>query len=299
MHMDKSAMVRMFSFDRVIRRFIPSLSKLTFNPFFKMVVNASDWPAKLIFPGFRKLPPNHLRIRVGVGNKLFNNQLKYLVDPNSFWIEQFAFQRICLNSTIIDIGSGCGRSAHVLRDYSSCMGSFSGTYIGVDIDAEMIAWCNAHFDSPRFRFLLSSDGSASYNRSAKSGSPYHIQEPDQIADLVFSLSLFTHLLEPEARNYMNESYRLLRPGGSIHHSVFCLDYPPPTYGTRHTFKHRIGNAHVESMAQPEAAVAYDEAFLLTLAKDAGFVDAKIHHRVGDWQPCIIARKPIDESASKS
>ena len=280
-----------FSFARLIRKVFPSTSKLTFNPLFKLLVNASDLPLKIVFPRFRTLPPNHLRIRVGVANELFNNQLKYLIEPASFWIEMFAEGWINLNSTIIDIGSGCGRTAHVLRDYWSVTSKFTGSYIGVDIDEEMIAWCSANFDSPRFRFLMSTDGSKSYHKKAESDNPYRIPVPDDDADLVFSLSLFTHLLETEARNYLKESFRLLRPGGSIHHSVFCLDYPPPTFGSRHTFSHQIGNAHVESLAQPEAAVAYTEAYLLALANDVGFVDARIAHVPEAWHPHLIAVKP--------
>jgi SAM-dependent methyltransferase len=291
---------RSFSFERLIRKLFPSTSKLTFNPLFKFLVDASDLPGKLVFPGFRKLPPNHLRIRVGVGNEVFNNQLRYLVEPNNFWIELLAAKRIDLNSTIIDIGSGCGRTAHILRDYSSISDRFNGSYVGIDIDAEMIAWCNSHFDSRRFRFLLSTDGSKSYNRAGLDDEPYRIPEPDGIAHLVFSNSLFTHLLEPQARNYIKESFRLLRPGGSIHHSVFCIDYPPPAVGSRYTFSHRIGNAIVESLAQPEAAVAYTEAFLLSLVSEAGFVDAKIVHEPGTWQPRLVAWKPsIDMPANNT
>jgi SAM-dependent methyltransferase len=234
-----------------------------------------------------------MRIRVGVGNRLFNNQLRYLVAPVNHWIEAFSAHKIDLNSTIVDIGSGCGRTAHFLRDYSSGTSRFTGTYIGIDIDEEMIAWCRANFDAPRFRFLLSSDGSHSYNRKAENNHSYRIPEPDQIADMVFSGSLFTHLLEPELHNYLNESFRILRPGGFIRHSVFCLDYPPPTLGSRHTFSHLIGNAHVESLAQPEAAVAYTADMLLSLVKAVGFVDAEITHVPGGWQPLILARKPSD------
>jgi SAM-dependent methyltransferase len=260
---------------------------------FKFLVNATDLPGKLVFPGFRKLPPNHMRIRVGVGNQLFNNQLKYLCEPVNFWLAAFDHRMIDMNSTIVDIGSGCGRTAHFLRDYTNTSEKFTGTYIGVDIDEEMLAWCSANFDAPRFRFRLSTDGSASYNKNADGKKPYRIEEPDGIANFVFSLSLFTHLLEAEVRNYLEESFRLLRPGGFALHAVFCLDYPPPTLGSRHTFSHRMGNAYVESLAQPEAAVAYTEEMLLSLAAEVGFVEAKINHSPGGWQPRLVVKKPGD------
>jgi hypothetical protein len=90
---------------------------------------------------------------------------------------------------------------------------------------------------------------------------------------------------------MRESFRLLRPGGFIEHSVFCTDYAASTVGTRYTFAHKIGNANVESPARPEAAVAYKEDFLLSLAAEVGFIEAKVNHQPGCLQPVLIARKP--------
>ena len=58
------------SIDRALRKLFPSTSKLTFNPLFRAVMNASDFVPRLIYPEFRTLPPNHLRIRVGVGNRI-------------------------------------------------------------------------------------------------------------------------------------------------------------------------------------------------------------------------------------
>jgi SAM-dependent methyltransferase len=278
-------------FDRLLRRFFPSISKPTFNPVFKFIVNLSDVPLKLVFPDFRALPPNHMRLRVGSGNRFFNNQVYFLTTAVNSWIEVFASGAIRMDSTIVDIGCGCGRSAHILRSYSSNSGAFTGTYIGVDIDEEMLDWCRAHYDPAHFRFHLSTDASKSYNRESIQQGPYHIPEPDETADLVRSSSLFTHLLEEQALNYLRESFRLLRSGGTISHSVFCMDYPPPTFGTRHTFSHRVGNAYVESLAQPEAAVAYSEEFLISLAHSVGFVDAKVRHRLGAWQASLVARKP--------
>ncbi len=83
-----------------------------------------------------------------------------------------------------------------------------------------------------------------------------------------SNSLLTHVLEGELENYIQESYRLLKPGGAIMHSHFNLDYPPATYGTRHTFQHALGNSRVELLEQPEAAVAYRTDYLFKVARTA-------------------------------
>ncbi|MFL9828764.1 class I SAM-dependent methyltransferase [Rhodoplanes sp. SY1] len=278
------------SFDKLIRRLVPSLSKLTYNKGIKLALDFPDSMLKLAFPEFRKLPPNHMRVRVGVGNRLYNNHLMYLNDAVFFWMDALQSGWIKMDSTILDIGSGCGRSAHVIRDFSSNLGRFCGKYIGVDIDKEMIQWCEANFDSARFRFHLSTNKSSSYQSADKSDDLYVIPEPESSVDFVFSKSLFTHLLERDLENYMRESYRLLRSGGYMNHSVFCLDHPPPTFGTRHTFSHQLDNAHVESLAQPEAAVAYSENYLLRLCEEVGFCGAKIFHEPRFWQPYLVAYK---------
>ena len=119
-----------------------------------------------------------------------------------------------------------------------------------------------------------------------------VPEPDGTFDLVVSNSLLTHVLEAELENYIRESYRLLGAGGAIMHSHFNLDYPPATYGTRHTFQHAIGNARVESMEQPEAAVAYRTDYLFGVAREVGFKDCEIVHMPGgaQHQPILLCKK---------
>ncbi len=280
------------SFDRAIRKIFPSTSKLTFNPLFKAAVNAFDLFPKLVFPEFRNLPPNHLRVRIGVGNRILNNQVHFLTHARDFWMFVFTEKLADRTSSIVDIGSGCGRWAHWLRDYNFRGRTFTGRYIGVDIDAEAIAWCEKHYDAERFRFHHSSHASVSYNQAGDATSHYTVPEPDGTVDLVVSNSLLTHVLEAEVVNYLTESYRLLKSGGAIMHSHFNLDFPPATYGTRHTFQHTIGNARVESMDQPEAAVAYRTEYLFKVCREIGFKGCEIVHMPGgaQHQPILLCKK---------
>ncbi len=153
------------SLDRLLRKLFPSTSKLTFNPLFRAAVNASDVVPRLIFPEFRALPPNHLRIRVGVGNRIFNNQTHFLVHARDFWMFALSEGIVNLRSNILDIGVGCGRWAHWMRDCNFRGRRFSGAYVGVDIDGEAIAWCQKNYDAERFRFHHSSHASVSYNQN--------------------------------------------------------------------------------------------------------------------------------------
>jgi SAM-dependent methyltransferase len=279
------------SFDRAIRKLFPSTSKLTFNPVFRVAVDAFDVIPRLIFPEFRALPPNHLRIRIGVGNRLFNNQSDFLVHARDFWMFVFGEGIATMRADILDIGVGCGRWAHWLRDYNFRGRRFAGSYVGVDIDEEAIAWCRKNYDD-RFRFYLSSDTSVSYNHTGAAQPAYRIPLADNTFDLVFSNSLLTHLLEAELENYLRESHRLLKPGGAMMHSHFNIEHPPATYGTRHTFSHRLGNALIESEAQPEAAVAYHTDFLFDLCRRIGFSSSEIVHMPGgaQHQPILLCRK---------
>ncbi|MCH9052459.1 MAG: class I SAM-dependent methyltransferase [Proteobacteria bacterium] len=282
--------VKMISFDRVVRKIFPSVSRLSYNWLFKLIVNQFDLLPRLIFKELRQIPPNHLRIRVGVGNRLFTNQISYYAGARNFWLATALEGFWDLDSTILDIGCGCGRNAQYLRDFRHQTQRFRGRYIGIDIEEEMLNWCRKTMDAERFTFMKSPHSSKSYNVTSGNDENYKIDLPDQSVDFVYSTSLFTHLLDKQLINYIEESFRVLKPGRAMYMSVFSLDCPPPTYGSRHTFSHSVGNARVESLRQPEAAVAYNEDFLVKTSKNVGFTQASVIQSPGDGQIFLLCYK---------
>ncbi len=280
------------SLDRTIRRIVPSLAKLTYNPFLKRLVDLFDVVPRLIFKELRDIPPNHLRIRVGVESRIFANHLRYLLEAETFWLYAFHSHLCGPDSVIVDIGCGCGRYAHHLRDYVFKKQKFSGKYIGIDIDREMLDWCREHFDRERFEFHESTHASKVYGAREESEASYYVLPVgDETVDLVFSTSLFTHCLENEVLNYCREAFRVLKPGCCMAMYCFFLDYPPPTLGGRHSFSFSIGNARVESISVPEAAVAYESKFLFELARKVGFTSTElVREEPEDWQPMLLCRK---------
>lgn len=286
-HMDN---IKTISFDRVTRKIFPSVSKLTYNWLFKLIVNQFDILPRLFFRELRQIPPNHLRIRVGVGNRLFTNHISYYAGARNLWLATALEGLWDLDSTILDIGCGCGHNAQYLRDFQHQIQRFRGRYIGIDIDEEMLNWCRETFDAERFTFMKSTHSSKSYNVTSGIDEYYKIDLSDQSVDFVYSTSLFTHLLEKQLINYAEESFRVLKPGRAMYMSVFSLDNPPPSYGWRHTFSHSIGNARVESLRQPEAAVAYNEDFLVKISKKVGFTQASVIQSPGAGQIFLLCYK---------
>jgi SAM-dependent methyltransferase len=277
--------------EKAIRRMIPATSRLTYNPIFKVIVDSFDLLPKLMYKEVSKIPPNHLRIRIGVANRIFANHAFHLHGGRDFWIHAFHAGLCRLDSTIVDIGCGCGRFAQHLRDYQFMSERFTGKYVGIDIDEEMLNWCRKNFDSERFSFYRSNHDSKAYKAVEKPDAQYVLPLADGSADFVFSTSLFTHLLEKELVNYMRESYRVLKEDCFMAMFCFSMDHPPPTFGDRHTFRFRIGSAYVESMSVPEAAVAYEEKFLFEAARAAGFRTAEmVFGGHESWQHTLLCRK---------
>jgi SAM-dependent methyltransferase len=277
-----------------IRRIVPSAARLTYNPVFKAVVDLFDLVPRYLYREFSNIPPNHLRIRVGaapgLAKGILANQAYYLTVARDFWMHAFHAELCRLDSTIVDIGCGCGRYAYYLRDYKFKSEKFSGKYIGIDVDSEMLNWCREHFDSERFQFFQSTHASKVYLNSERGKDGYALPLGDGVADLVFSTSLFTHLLEKQLIEYCRESYRVLKPGKHMAMHCFCLDHPPPTFGDRHTFSHKIDNAFVESIALPEAAVAYTKEFLFRIAEETGFQRTEMLTDQDDLQPLLLCQK---------
>jgi len=261
--------------DRFLRWFVPSAPRLSYSPTFRIFGNALSSALALPFPEFRRLPPNHLRVRVGVGNRIVNNQAFFLNFGAFFWNDLFANGYANAHSDIVDIGCGCGRLAMPLRqDF------FKGTYLGIDIDAEMIEYCRTHFPPDRFSFKLAPRGNSVFGaRHGVTGKAETFAvAPPESKDFVLACGLFTNVLEEELKFYMRESFKVLRSGGKVAMSFFCYDYVDK--GGRWTFAHQVGAAHVENPKFPEAALAYTAAFLTDVARQSGFRDISVRPSPG-------------------
>ena len=115
---------------------------------------------------------------------------------------------------VVDLGCGSGRLASVLHSTEEI------SYVGIDIIKKLLDY--AKTKAPRYEFILHRDLS--------------IPQPDASADIVSAFSLFTHLLHAETYIYLEESKRVLKPGGRIVFSF--LEFSEPAHWTvfAHTYE---------------------------------------------------------------
>jgi SAM-dependent methyltransferase len=274
--------------DRIFRKIVPSIAKASYNPVVKLGTNVVAGLLSRPFAELRELPPNHLRLRTGAGNRIVNDHVGFILKSYRCWLT-FLSRNYCLfSSDVVELGCGCGGVALALSEPW-----FKGTYVGIDIDEEMIEYCRANFPRKRFEFIISPHKSITYTDNNKqqnvtkiSTTSLNIGEPES-KDFVFSLSLYSHLLESEVIDYMQETYRILRPGGVMYMTFFCIERIER--GQRWTFSHRRGNAYIESARYPEAAVAYHQDFMTELAAKCGFRDITVGPQ-GGAQTELVAHK---------
>ncbi len=96
--------------------------------------------------------------------------------------------------TMLDFGCGCGRIARHVAPQTTAAG---GELIGLDINPKLVRWCAANLPG---RYQVS-----------------RLQPPTPLdagsVDILYAVSVFTHLPQSSMETWLAEFSRLLRPGG--------------------------------------------------------------------------------------
>lgn len=232
-------------------------------------------------------------MRIGVGNFILCNHAAFLAQASELVEELSSRHYIAPDSHVLEIGCGCGRNAMALASFLGPEGS----YVGQDVDAEMIAWCAKHLANDRFRFEHVNQFSRVYNPKGIVLADYRFPASDGRISCIFAVSVFSHLLYRDARNYLRESSRVLMRGGHLHTTWFFMDYIRPRLGERWTFGHRDDRCYLENRLYPEAAVAYDLDVVKSLLAEHHLELQEIYHEERHQQT-IVARKRAPGSPGK-
>jgi SAM-dependent methyltransferase len=119
-------------------------------------------------------------------------------------------------ANVLDIGCGTGLFATACESYLGDHGS----YFGVDIAPQAVAFCKSRFVRPNFAFA----------QSAPTEVPVH----GRTFDFISLFSVFTHTYADETALLLEEAKRLLSPGGQIIADIFTSSLVERQAGNRLT-----------------------------------------------------------------
>ena len=200
---------------------------------------------------------------------------------------------------VLDVGCGVGRLAVPLTRHVT-----TGRYEGFDLHRWGIRWCQREITArhPNFGFTLVDLRNDHYNPDgAVDPERFAFPYADGAFDLVFASSLFTHLSPGVCARYLRESARVLAPGGRLLASFFLLNDANRPGSNRPESALRFpasdGISSASNPKDPEAAIAFEQAWLESALADAGLVLDAVHP--GTWpgrpdgrsfQDFLLARK---------
>lgn len=142
------------------------------------------------------------------------------------------------NDSILDIGSGIGRTAISLSTYLNK----EGRYDGFDVVKKGVDWCKKTIgkDFSNFHFKYIPLFNDLYNTSTSKADNFIFPYQDKSFDKVFSFSVFTHMQINEIQNYFKEINRVLKPNGIAFSTFFLYDDNSEAHiSTSNTFKFTI------------------------------------------------------------
>jgi ubiquinone/menaquinone biosynthesis C-methylase UbiE len=139
-----------------------------------------------------KLPPDYLMYESFQMNynKYYNGGLKM-----AHWLISYIEKHIELkNRSILDWGCGPGR---IVRHMPALIGNNCQVY-GTDYNSKSIDWCSKNLPQIKFN---------------KNELTAHLPYKSDSMDVIYGISIFTHLSEQMHFDWFNELHRVLKPNG--------------------------------------------------------------------------------------
>ena len=197
---------------------------------------------------------------------------------------------------VLDVGCGQGRMARPLVGFFN-----NGRYTGFDIVKDGIDWCHKHYaDVPNFTFIHADVFNERYNAAGSTAASNYVFPFDKDRfDRTFLTSVFTHMFKDDVENYLSEIARTLKPGGTSLITWFLTN--EGSINSEHPkmdFRFDVDDVSKTTLKQnPEAAIAFDEAYVRRLYQSCGLEIVDIEYGVWarpdssyQFQDMIIARK---------
>lgn len=256
------------------------------------------FPADLVkmFQGSKnEIIPNKGDIFIGSGDFVLQgeNQLKLLKE----------YAKIQENGTILDVGSGIGRTAVALKKYLSK----DGVYDGFDVVEKGVVWCQKNISNvhPNFTFKYIPLNNDLYYITENKADKFTFPYQSNFYDTVFLFSVFTHMQPLEVQNYLNEISRVLKPGGKCLATFFYYNSENEAFISANNGEfifpflkegYRLMNEKV-----PSANIAFEENNLKKMIQISGLEIAqqidgewkgtKSDGKLRDFQDVFLLEKP--------
>ena len=166
-------------------------------------------PQELLTNNREICPPKGL-IYTGSGDFL-----KQDIEWKLFYIQNGLEQ----NHSFLDIGSGIGRIALGLKDF------LKGDYHGFEAMQVGVDWCQKNITPkyPNFYFEYVPIYNDLYNNNGINASEYEFGYISNKFDFAVSISVFTHMIDKELENYLNQCNKVLKSKGILVATFFITN----------------------------------------------------------------------------
>jgi ubiquinone/menaquinone biosynthesis C-methylase UbiE len=209
------------------------------------------------------LPPFSLRTRTGSPIRMLGGG-KWTKMGEQMLQEVKDFCGLLPTHHVTEIGCSCGIVAIPLKSFLT-----TGTYTGLDIIPESITWCQTHLGNEQFRFIDLNVRHDLYNPAGK-GDSDHIQLPvdDNTMDVVFLVSVFTHMMPQTVQHYLQEISRILKPQGRCLATMLTKDRYVPGRAVFNLQYQKDDDCLCWDEENPTFAVALSSASIGAMAEHA-------------------------------
>lgn len=211
-----------------------------------------------VFAGLTELPKYSIRVRSnGVNGQFGGRNFRQFGHLVSDLLTKHA--NLGPSSRVLEIGCGCGRNAIALAPAIK-----TGQYFGVDIEPLSLLACtdNKFFADKNFSFQILNIQNDEYNKDgAHSASQFKFDFQDNSFDVIFLISVFTHMTTKDVKNYIAEISRMLKPGGTCMFSSILVDHGTTYRSISFPFKSEDHYFYDQNM--PEICIGYKLDFFIS------------------------------------
>jgi SAM-dependent methyltransferase len=237
--------------------------------------------------GLHETPPRTLRLSISPAWFDFKRTGR---DQLEFFTELAGLRP---SDRFLDIACGIGRLAIPLTHFLDDKGSSEG----FDVYDRSIEWCRKNISSrhENFRFTVADVKTEVSPTATRTADDYVFPYEDGSFDFAYAGSIFTHLLPEGSTNYLEQTRRVLRPGGRLvaTWNVFNKELggliPEAAGNPDKYWPHDFGDYRLWDKENPELNVGYDVSYVRRLYADAGLEIVEPFRPDASYSPARIPR----------